>query len=296
MTTEHDVTAADARGADGPDATTTLEPVHDDPSGAAQVAPGAPVGPRSGATLPPARVASMFDDIAHGYERMNTLMTLGADARWRRRALADTRLRAGDSALDVATGTGQMAALLADRVGPFGRVEGLDLSPSMIDRATSSHHSLVQLRFQVGDAMELPFADGEFDAVTICFGLRNLPDFAAGVREMARVVRPGGRFVCLELAVPRRRAWGTFYHGVFKRMAPIVARTTGSSRDAYRYLPSSLDGFPTPPELSALMSGAGLVDVHHTSLALGIVTLHRGTVAYPARGAVRPRSAASSAP
>lgn len=259
-------------------------------------APRSTVVARSGATLAPRDIASMFDDIVDGYERMNRLMTLGADARWRRRALAETRLRPGDSALDVATGTGQMAALLAERVGPFGRVEGVDLSPGMIDRATSTHHALVQLQFRVGDALALPFADGEFDAVTICFGLRNLPDFGAGVRELARVVRPGGRFVCLELSVPQRRLWGRVYQGVFRRTAPLAARITGGSRDAYRYLPSSLDGFPTPDELSAILSSQGLVDVHHAALTTGIVSLHRGTVPYPRRGAVRPRSVASSTP
>lgn len=237
--------------------------------------------PRRGATIDEADMARMFDEVAPVYDRINTVMTLGIDARWRRRAVAETRLRAGDSAIDACCGTGKLAALIAERVGPFGRVEGIDLSAQMIEHATKSLHSLVQAHFAVGNALELPFADGEFDAATIGFGLRNLPDFEAGFREMARVVRPGGRVVCLELSLPRSRAVARVYHGAFQRTAPLAARLLGGPHDAYSYLPQSLEGFPDPDQIADAMRASGLNDVRYIRMAAGTVSLHWGSA--PAR-------------
>jgi demethylmenaquinone methyltransferase/2-methoxy-6-polyprenyl-1,4-benzoquinol methylase len=195
--------------------------------------------------------------------------------------VAETRLRAGDSAIDVCCGTGKLAALLADRVGPFGRVEGIDLSEQMIEHASDELHSLVQAHFAVGNALELPFADSEFDAASIGFGLRNLPDFEAGFRELARVVRPGGRVVCLELSLPRSKALAKVYHGAFQRTAPLAARLLGGPRDAYAYLPQSLDGFPNPEQIADAMRTAGLNDVRYVRMAGGTISLHWGSA--PAR-------------
>jgi demethylmenaquinone methyltransferase / 2-methoxy-6-polyprenyl-1,4-benzoquinol methylase len=222
-------------------------------------------------------MARMFDEVAPVYDRLNTVMTLGIDARWRKRAVAETRLRAGDSAIDVCCGTGKLAALIAERVGPFGRVEGIDVSPEMISHASTELHSLVQAHFTVASAVALPFPDGTFDAATIGFGLRNLPDFEAGFREIGRVVRTGGRVVCLELSLPASRTLGRAYHGVFRRTAPIAARLLGAPRDAYAYLPQSLDGFPNPDQIAAAMRAAGLRDVKFVRLAGGTVALHWGT-------------------
>src|SRR5262245_57195547 len=119
---------------------------------------------RSGATLEPAAMAAMFDDVAPTYDRLNTLMTLGSDVRWRRRAVDETHARLGDSVIDVCCGTGKLAAMVADRVGPFGRVEGVDLSDAMIRIAAEHFHSLVQAHFSVANAMQLPFEDATFDA------------------------------------------------------------------------------------------------------------------------------------
>jgi demethylmenaquinone methyltransferase/2-methoxy-6-polyprenyl-1,4-benzoquinol methylase len=234
--------------------------------------------PRSGATLDEPHMSEMFDAVAPVYDRLNTVMTLGIDGRWRRRALMETRLRAGDAALDACCGTGKLAALLAERVGPFGRVEGVDLSPVMVDRAAEAYHSLVQAHFQVGNALALPFADDEFDAATISFGLRNLRDFAAGFRELARVVRSGGRVICLELSLPPSRLWGKVYHSTFRHTAPLAARLLGGQGEAYDYLPGSLEGFPDADTLAAQMRDAGLVDVHYARMGTGVVCLHRGTV------------------
>jgi demethylmenaquinone methyltransferase/2-methoxy-6-polyprenyl-1,4-benzoquinol methylase len=221
-------------------------------------------------------MARMFDEVAPVYDRLNTLMTLGVDARWRKRAVAETRLRAGDSAVDVCCGTGKLAELIAERVGPFGRIEGIDVSPEMIGNASRRLHSLVQAHFAVGSALELPFEDGTFDAATIGFGLRNLPDFEAGFREIARVVRPGGRVVCLELSLPRSRTVARAYHGTFRRTAPVAARILGAPRDAYAYLPQSLEGFPNPDQIVESMRSAGLRDVRYVRLAGGAVALHWG--------------------
>jgi demethylmenaquinone methyltransferase/2-methoxy-6-polyprenyl-1,4-benzoquinol methylase len=233
--------------------------------------------PRSGNPVDPAEVREMFDRIAPVYDRLNTLMTLGGDGRWRRAAVAATGLRPGDRAIDVACGTGKLAAALAERVGPFGGVVGVDLAPRMVELARATQPDLVQLEFVVGDALGLPFADASFDAATIGFGMRNLPDYEAGFRELARVVRPGGRVVCLELSVPRPRWWGRLFHGTFRRAAPVLGAAFGQ-RDAYRYLPDSLDGFPDPQRLAATMASAGIDDVAFRRLGLGSVALHTGTV------------------
>ncbi len=236
------------------------------------------VAPKTGNRVPPDEVTEMFDSIAPSYDLMNTLMTLGRDAVWRRAAADATGVRAGDAAVDVATGTGRLAAVLAERVGPFGRVEAVDLSDGMIGRGRRIYRDLVQLHFQAGDALRLPFGDGEFDAATIAFGLRNLADYEAGFREMARVVRPGGTVVCLELSLPRWRAYARLYHAVFRRVAPLVGAVVAGRRGAYQYLPDSLDAFPSAEQLAATMRAAGLVDVMFRRLSTGVVALHRGRV------------------
>ncbi|HLY13895.1 MAG TPA: ubiquinone/menaquinone biosynthesis methyltransferase [Candidatus Limnocylindrales bacterium] len=230
---------------------------------------------RQGNDVPETDVAAMFDSIAPVYDRVNTLMTAGGDGRWRRAAAEATELRSGQAAIDAACGTGKLSATLAARVGPFGRVVGVDLAPAMIAAAQAGYPDLVQLSFQVGNALTLPFADAEFDAATIAFGLRNLADFEAGFRELARVVRPGGRVVCLELSVPPQRGWGRIFRGAFGRLAPLVAGAFGQGR-TYRYLPTSLDGFPDPDTLAATMRAAGLLEVSFRRLALGAVALHVG--------------------
>jgi len=233
---------------------------------------------RGGNLVPEADVTSMFEAIVPVYDRLNTLMTLGADARWRRLAAEAAGLERGDGALDAACGTGKLARLLAERVGPFGRVEAVDLAPAMVARAAQEHRAFVQLTFQVANVLALPFEAGDFDAATIAFGLRNLADFEAGFSELARVVRPGGRVVCLELSLPPHRALARLYHATFRRTAPLAAALAGGPRDAYRYLPASLDGFPDAEALAATMRSAGLAEVSFRRLAGGAVALHVGRV------------------
>ena len=145
----------------------------------------------------------------------------------------------------------------------------------MIATAQAAYGDIVQLSFRVGNALALPCADGEFDAATIGFGLRNLADFEAGFRELARAVRPGGRVVCLELSLPPQRGWGRLFRSSFGRMAPLVATAFGHGRE-YRYLPTSLDGFPDAATLADTMRSAGLVEVSYRRLGLGAVAIHVG--------------------
>ena len=232
---------------------------------------------RSGNTVPEADVAAMFDSIAPVYDRMNTVMTAGLDGRWRRAAVRAARLSPGDAALDVACGTGKLTLELARAVGPGGRVVGVDLSAAMLDEARLVCAGQAQVELRQANALALPFEDGSFDAATIAFGLRNLSSFGDGFRELARVVRPGGRVVCLELTQPRPRAAARVYSGVFRAIAPALGRIYGRA-DAYGYLPRSLEQFPGARELAETMRRAGLQEVTYRRLGLGVVALHSAEV------------------
>jgi demethylmenaquinone methyltransferase / 2-methoxy-6-polyprenyl-1,4-benzoquinol methylase len=216
----------------------------------------------------------MFDRIARVYDLMNSVMTAGLHHRWRARAADLARLAPGASALDVASGTGDLAIELARRVGPAGTVVGSDFSEPMLDVARRKSGAV---RWEWGNALELPYGDGEFDAATVGFGARNFSDLDRGLAEMARVVRPGGRVVVLEITVPQRPPLSTFFSIWFDRIVPALGKVAGDP-DAYAYLPSSVKRFPGPEELAARMSAAGLDDVRWILTAGGIIALHSGTV------------------
>jgi demethylmenaquinone methyltransferase / 2-methoxy-6-polyprenyl-1,4-benzoquinol methylase len=220
----------------------------------------------------------MFDRIAPRYDLLNRAMTAGLDGRWRRAAAAAADLAAGDLALDVCTGTGDLALELAHRTTPSGEVVGVDFAEEMIARARAkAARRGSAARFAAADALALPFDDGAFDAATVAFGVRNLDDLDAGLAEMARVVRPGGRVVVLEITTPARLR--RFYGLWFDRVVPRLGRVLGRDGAAYAYLPASVRRFPEPPELAARMEAAGLRDVRWRTLAGGIVALHRGRAA-----------------
>src|ERR687884_263854 len=172
-------------------------------------------------TLPEGQIQAMFDRIAGVYDVMNSVMTAGLHHRWRERAAALARLERGDRALDVATGTGDLAIALARRVGPAGEVVGADFSDGMLERARAKDPSL---RWDHADAMALPYSDGEFDAATVGFGARNFGDLERGLAEMARVVRPGGRIVVLEITTPTKPPLSTFFSVWFDRVVPTLGR------------------------------------------------------------------------
>jgi demethylmenaquinone methyltransferase / 2-methoxy-6-polyprenyl-1,4-benzoquinol methylase len=230
--------------------------------------------PPPGNAAPTPEIAAMFDRIARRYDAMNGVISGFQEPRWRHRLVAATGVGFGMSAVDVATGTGKVAVSLADVVGPFGRVVGVDVSQSMIGLARSRTYDRVELEFVVGDALQLPLGDGQFDAATIAFGMRNLPDYGRGFAEMARVVRPGGIVACLEIARPRSLV-GRLGRIWFERVVPWLGRLIGQG-DAYRYLVESVRTYPPPEQIAELMRGAGLTDVTWRSMLFGMVTLHTG--------------------
>jgi demethylmenaquinone methyltransferase/2-methoxy-6-polyprenyl-1,4-benzoquinol methylase len=225
-------------------------------------------------TLEEGQVRAMFDGIARVYDLMNSLMTAGLHHRWRERAADLAALRPGGRALDVACGTGDLAIELARRVGPSGTVVGSDFSEAMLERARAKSSGV---RWEWANALELPYADGEFDAATVGFGARNFSDLDRGLAEMARVVRPGGRVVVLEITTPQRPPLSTFFSIWFDRVVPALGRLAGNP-DAYAYLPSSVKRFPAPDALAARMVAAGLADVRWILTAGGIIAVHSGTV------------------
>jgi demethylmenaquinone methyltransferase/2-methoxy-6-polyprenyl-1,4-benzoquinol methylase len=219
----------------------------------------------------------MFDRIAGVYDLMNTAMTAGLHHRWRDRAADLAGLEAGDRALDVCCGTGDLALALAPRVGPEGSVIGADFSEPMLElaRRKAAERGVGQVTFEWADALELPYRDAEFEAVTVGFGVRNLADLGAGLAEMARVLRPGGRLVILEITQPHRPPLSTFYSLWFDRIVPLLGTLAGD-REAYTYLPESVKRFPAPEALAAEMDEAGLERIRYTVLAGGIIAIHSG--------------------
>ena len=225
----------------------------------------------------------MFDRIAGVYDLVNSVMTAGLHHRWRERAADLARVGPGSRVLDVATGTGDLALEIARRVGPDGEVVGSDFSEAMLARARAKTPrdgaaSVVTPRFEWGDALALPFADGDFDAATVGFGARNFADLSLGLREMTRVVRPGGRVVVLDFTTPTRPPLSLFFRLWFDRIVPLLGRLAGDS-DAYSYLPNSVKRFPPPPALAAELERAGLREIRYLLTAGGIVSIHFGTVA-----------------
>jgi demethylmenaquinone methyltransferase/2-methoxy-6-polyprenyl-1,4-benzoquinol methylase len=228
---------------------------------------------RSG-TLEERQVRAMFDRIAGVYDLMNTVMTAGLHHRWRARAADLARVGPGDRALDVATGTGDLAIELAKRVTPGGEVVGTDFSEAMLARARAKAPGV---RWEQANALALPYPDDHFAAATVGFGARNFSDLDQGLRELARVVRPGGRVVVLEITTPTRLPLAWFFKVWFDRAVPLIGRLTGE-RDAYTYLPSSVRRFPDAQALAARMERAGLTRISFVLTAGGIIALHAGEV------------------
>ena len=225
--------------------------------------------PASG-TLPDTQVKAMFDRIARVYDRMNSVMTAGMHHRWRERAADLAHVSPGQAALDVATGTGDLAVELARR---GAEVTGMDFAPAMLELARRKAPGLT---FEEGDALELRHADASFDAVTVGFGARNFSDLDRGLAEMARVTKPGGRVVVLEITTPQKPPLSWFFRAWFDTVVPALGRLAGDP-DAYTYLPSSVRRFPGPEELAARMAASGLDDVRWLLTAGGIIAIHSGT-------------------
>jgi demethylmenaquinone methyltransferase/2-methoxy-6-polyprenyl-1,4-benzoquinol methylase len=225
-----------------------------------------------------AAVRRMFSSIAPRYDLLNHLLSANVDKVWRRRAvdrLGWERAPAG-TYLDNCAGTLDLAVELARRDGFGGRVVGSDFTYAMLERGTPKLERL-DIEPACADALVLPFADASFDGATVGFGVRNLADLDAGLREMARVLRPGARLVILEFTTPQWQPFRALYLGYFLRVLPFVGRLVSKHNTAYTYLPESVRHFPEPPELGAKLERAGFRDVAWKTLSGGIAALHWGT-------------------
>ncbi len=226
----------------------------------------------------PARVSGMFDEVAPGYDRTNTVLSMGNDRFWRVATTRAVAPRPGQRILDLAAGTGASSVALA-RSG--AEVIAADFSPGMIAEGERRHGAgspgggIRNLSFVQADATDLPFADGEFDTVTMSFGLRNVHDPKRALRELHRVTKPGGRLVICEFSHPPSRTFNGLYRFYNNRVLPVVAKTVSSNAEAYDYLNESIRDWPDQRTLSAWIREAGWTDVAFRNLSLGIVALHR---------------------
>lgn len=247
-----------------------------DPAGADAALPD----PRSSPDKDAALVQQMFDRVAPRYDLVNTVLSAGQDAHWRRVAARAASVGPGHVALDVATGTGKLARDLADT---GARVLAVDFSVAML-AAGSGGPAPASVRWCAGDGTRLPLADASVDAVTIAFGLRNLPDVDAGLAEFARVARPGARLVVLEFSQPTRPLLRRAYHALLRAGVPPVARAVASEPRAYTYLAESIVAWPGPDHLAARIAAAGWGRVGIKRLVGGAVAVHRAVrPAAPAR-------------
>ena len=230
----------------------------------------------------PKGISRMFGRIARRYDRLNRIMSLGMDGRWRQQAAASAKPDAS-LALDIGTGTGDFALELTKR--GVRQIVGADFSLEMLAaaRAKLAAKDVLNASWTLADALHLPFPEGTFDCVTNAFVLRNLADLRSGLVEMARVLQPGGRLVCLDMTQPPPGIAGTLYKLYFYRLLPPIAGVLSGDRAAYRYLPNSLVGFPDSAALAKLLADIGLVEVEVRKVGGGTVAIHTA-VKPPAKG------------
>jgi len=227
-------------------------------------------------------VREMFDRIAGRYDLLNTVMSAGLNRLWNRRVVDAASLNPGAWALDLACGTGSLTRDLAKKVGPDGCVLGVDFSREMLRAARS--RPVANVEYRLGDATDLKgVPSGAFDAATIAYGARNIPDLDALFCEMARALKPGGVAVCLEIARPTGGLSSRFYGLWFDRIVPKLGGLISGDPSAYSYLPESVKEFVAPGELADIIRRNGLQDVTCRRLAGGIITLHRGVKRDPER-------------
>ena len=232
--------------------------------------------PVTGGDAKRAYVREVFTGIAPRYDLLNHVLSLNADRRWRRAAVdaLGWEERPAGRYLDLCAGTLDLAAELGNRVGFAGRVVAADFVPAMLRQGRGKSPRALPT---AADALGLPFGDAEFDGATVGFGVRNLMDLDAGLREAARVIRPGGRLVVLEFTTPRRQPLRGLYLGYFTRVLPRIGRLVSKHRSAYDWLPASVLAFPEPAALAARLEGAGFAPVEWRTMWGGIVALHIAT-------------------
>jgi demethylmenaquinone methyltransferase/2-methoxy-6-polyprenyl-1,4-benzoquinol methylase len=224
------------------------------------------------------RIAEMFDRVAPRYDRLNRILSAGRDVGWRRRAIALARLEAHQVALDVGTGTGDLAFGLVAASDASAFVIGADISPAMLEalRRRADANGEHRVMPVLATSEWLPLADASLDRVIAGFAVRNFGDLGVGLREMRRVLRAGGRAVILELSTPPNPLVGSLYHLYFYRISPLVAALLGGDPAAYRYLPRSVAAFPDADGLAEHMRDAGFARVRYERLSFGIAAIHVG--------------------
>jgi len=215
-------------------------------------------------------VAPYVDALSHGF-------SLGLDNRWRKRAVAIAGIAPGDRILDICAGTGELARLLVPAVGDKGSVTASDFCENMLAIARQKLHGHRNVSFVLADAKDLPFPDGSFDAVTVSFGMRNIPDTIPALKEIRRVLRPGGTFICLELTQPRNRLLRAAHRVYVSRIMPFISNLVMKHSAPYLYLPRSIEAFYQPPEFQSVVARNGFADVAVNSLSFGIATVYRAT-------------------
>jgi demethylmenaquinone methyltransferase / 2-methoxy-6-polyprenyl-1,4-benzoquinol methylase len=231
-------------------------------------------------------IRQIFSTVAPYYS-LGTGFSFCFDHLWRRQAVACSGIRAGDRVLDVCTGTGSLAILLAQKVGAEGSVTGADFCAEMLNVARKKYDSRhLNLSFILSDAKRLPFGDNTFDAVTVAFGMRNIPDTALALQELKRVLKPGGIFVCLELTRPHVRWFRKIYEWYVFRIMPFIAKLVLKSAAPYSYLPRSINSFYPPDEFKSLINRCGYAGVTADSLTMGIATIYKAV--NPAQEQARP--------
>ncbi len=223
-------------------------------------------------------VRQMFDDIAQRYDLLNRLLSFGIDRRWRRFAVSQLSVPAGGRVLDIATGTCDVALEVAENTDPSVTIVGEDFTQGMLVQGQvklkASRHA-ARIMLVNAPCEEIPHPDGCFDAITIAFGIRNVVDRPAGLREMFRVLKPGGRVVILEFSHPRSELFRKLYYFYFQKLLPAIGGLL-SKRSAYQYLPDSVLEFPTQTEFSQLMAAAGFQRLQHCDQTFGIATVYVG--------------------
>lgn len=229
--------------------------------------------PRQSGTAKAAQVRQMFDRIAGSYDTLNDCISMGFHKRWKRLACRKLHLKPGAHALDVCTGTGDLVGYLLPLVGSQGCVEGLDFSENMLSLARKRYYTLPNVNFTQGDALNLPYPDNTFDGAIISFGLRNVTDIPAALREMNRVIKPGGWMVNLDTSPTPMLPGMNFY---FSRIMPVIGGALAKDKQAYRYLSESTRHFLTPAQLKDAFLNAGCANVTSETLMLGSVSLQAG--------------------